>query len=354
MPSRSAFASSLATLLLLVAGCATPSIAQDADRDRAPDQPATGESGAGNAGPSEMAGAGPGESSCQSGASCACEQGGRGQVRCEAETATCDCLSCPEYPARTPTIGFDARGGDPRGNWRFRGYDLSEVAGRATFQEVLFVPSFSVTCPVELRAEKDPYLSLQLNADGSAIISHHPPELSFLVEESCLQGSPGEPNVCVDFMGCRPTACDTCECDGKARAANVATEASWSQDESSFTILSSAFEFCVEGDVLRVRDRVDRVKYELTREPEPHCAGTPAACSVNESQKACDLVMGCESQGTCSDAQKPECENLAAAAQCQSAGCTWSFSSCAGEPANRCEDLAIEDCRFTPGCSVQT
>jgi len=339
IPSR--FFCCFGALLLCAVGCAAESNDGRSDSD-------TGGS-SGSAGTSASAGAPPTESTCQSGTSCSCPGGERGQVECDGDTPRCACPDCVEFPPVPATISFEPCGGAPEGNWRMGGYDLSGVV--IGYVTSLVDTSKSVMCEVEVQLDGEPpYLSWQLNADGTAIISHHPPRISMKLDEACPKAVLG--HGCENIVNCQDAGCGECLCYPEQRRATVDMNATYTRNDASLRFGALEFEYCVKGDSMLVRDTLDRTKYELERIPEPRCSGTPAPCSINKSQRDCQLVAGCKPQGVCSSSQNAACQNIKNPDQCMASACTWTFTACAGEPANLCENISVEECRFTPGCRV--
>lgn len=292
------------------------------------------------------------QSSCEAGLECPCPSGLIGTTECDGGHSSCNCSDCPTFTP-TPDSDFEACGGDVFGTWQLKSYDPSQT--RVFFSYANIFTSSSGSCETQIDGAKQPEFLLDLRNGGDARVKLVSALISFSVLDSCVQSQ--VPTSCARFDGCTRGKCGVCSCTYDTTSIQT-DRALWSRTGTVLSVEAISgdhgvsFDYCVNGDEIRLRNTVNKEIFTLSR---VYVYGTPTPCANRPTDQCVTTVQsdafdpGSCHVGRCDGTNCPSAESEADCTNVQ--GCTWNTAVCAGTPAVQC---GLSDFGMVPGCVLGT
>jgi hypothetical protein len=275
---------------------------------------------------------------CYPDANCTCADGRMGAISCAGGGAgTCECDQCPQFMAAA-IPPFDACGGEPFGLWQLEAMTSPALDVDVTERDAQGFPiGAPASCTGTIQNIEPPNFIIDLQDAGALRYHTGPYVLTVDILEECISHEVGRRCDTVQIDDCQDL-CGICQCQ-LHRSGSALIEPEWTRAGSVLSLSSLEFQYCVQGDVLTLRDAQD-LDYRMRRVTE---SSAPAPCANRTTEQCvagCTLGL-CSGTGTCADAtEESNCTNRQ--------GCSWNPDTCIGEP----DPCSLSAYGIVPGCDL--
>jgi hypothetical protein len=277
--------------------------------------------------------------------SCRCDDGSLGKWDCSSSRCA-SCVACPPVSGEAPST-FDACGGEPFGTWTVTSADVSGIkyVGYTSDSSTAGRQS-SYDCPARAVAQSDITglkFRISLVSGGTGTVDSKGPIATIDISGDAARRLF---YTCDDQRNCVSVSDCICECSESIRPLSTSFE--WTRSGSNLnldlgTLGTASYDYCVQGDTLRLLDSISGVAYVMQRLVEN---GAPLRCA-SRSSDTCTSGAGisgcylgqCSGSGNCSAGSESSCTNQA--------GCSWNASACTGTAPTTC---GFFDYDVVPGC----